>query len=360
MAVQQVTAVEAEIEPDNTIAQAVGATSSVHEAIPLDIPPETSDIAMETEEEADAPVASGPQYLDLDLAADTTTGMHSVPIHAIVVRNVPNFTTMFKATHKDACISAAFTADGRYAATGSLDTSIKVLDVAKMKVAKEGDKPVVKTLYGHTSAVTDLAFHPNGRVLASVSTDCTVKLFDLTRASNKKAIHSLATQFPIHSIAFHPSGDYFALGTEDAVLRLYDIHTLQCFTNLQSDVDDARHYLSINHVHVAPTSGSLIATAGQDGDVRVWDMVSGSCIQTIKGAHDMWSVTSVQISLNEKYLLTCGRDNTGKLWEWQTGRLVHRFEGAVTRACPHLYSYVSVECAHEHDVQLQRGPRVRM
>lgn len=64
-----------------------------------------------------------------------------------------HFGTCFITTHKGACRVAAFSSDGKWAATGSEDTSVKLLDVAKMNVKSESseDRPVIRTLYDHTS-----------------------------------------------------------------------------------------------------------------------------------------------------------------------------------------------------------------
>jgi cleavage stimulation factor subunit 1 len=64
-----------------------------------------------------------------------------------------HFGTSFITTHKGPCRVAAFSLDGKWAATGSQDTSVKLLDVAKMNVKSESleDRPVIRTLYDHTS-----------------------------------------------------------------------------------------------------------------------------------------------------------------------------------------------------------------
>lgn len=113
-------------------------------------------------------------------------------------------------------------------ATGSVDASIKILDVERMlaKSAPEetetggrGEQqghPVIRTLYDHTDEVSFLEFHPKEPVLASGSRDCTVKLFDISKASVKKA-HKVFTvsDFPrkkaatkqfflLRTLFFHP------------------------------------------------------------------------------------------------------------------------------------------------------------
>lgn len=86
-----------------------------------------------------------------------------------------------------------FSPDGRFAATGSHDSSLKLLDVSKIKnrSGDTGDKPVIRALYDHLEPVNDLSFHPNGLVLASCSNDQSIKLFDLSKSGVKRAFRYL-------------------------------------------------------------------------------------------------------------------------------------------------------------------------
>ncbi len=66
----------------------------------------------------------------------------------------------------------------------------------------------VHTLRGHTKKVTGLAFHPDGQRLASGSLDATVRLWDL--ASGQEAL-TLRSDQPL--VAFGPDGhSLFATG----------------------------------------------------------------------------------------------------------------------------------------------------
>lgn len=100
---------------------------------------------------------------------------------------------MYYTQHKGPCLTAVFSPDGKLAATGSHDASLKVLDVHKMKhrTGDVGDKPVIRTLYDHVAPVSDISFHPNGSVLASCSEDQSIKLFDLSRHGVKRAFRYL-------------------------------------------------------------------------------------------------------------------------------------------------------------------------
>lgn len=114
-----------------------------------------------------------------------------------------SYETAYVTSHKQACRSGAFSADGQLVATGSVDASIKILDVDRMLAKSAPDDaeptrgeqqghPVIRTLYDHTDEVSYLEFHPKEQILASASRDCSVKLFDISKASVKKA-HKVLT-----------------------------------------------------------------------------------------------------------------------------------------------------------------------
>ena len=67
-------------------------------------------------------------------------------------------------------------------ATGSEDSSLKLLDVKKMKSAQQipnpaddAARPVTRTFYDHVNGVRALAFHPTKPLLASGGADCTIR-----------------------------------------------------------------------------------------------------------------------------------------------------------------------------------------
>ena len=75
--------------------------------------------------------------------------------------------------------------------------------------------------------------------------------------------------------------------------------------------------------------GRLVATAGWDNEVGVWDLATGAKLAGLP--HPDWTFTAV-FSPDGTQVLTSCRDGMARLWDWRAGRLV----------CPAL--------AHDHEV----------
>ncbi|KAI8059070.1 WD40-repeat-containing domain protein [Gilbertella persicaria] len=262
---------------------------------------------------------------DMDISMPSSSGFDIESLQNAQPKTAPDYNQLYYTQHKGPCRTAIFSSDGRFAATGSHDSSLKLLDVNKMKnrSGDAGDKPVIRTLYDHTEQVNDLSFHPNGLVLASCSNDQSIKLFDLSKSGVKRAFRYLQDAQPVNSICFHPSGDFLLAGTKDAAVRIYDVKTLQCYTNSSSaDV----HRGSVSQIRYSNT-GKIFATSSFDGTVRIWDSTSSQCIRTLEGAHGGTAVSSVRFTANEKYLLTAGLDSTIRLWEVTSGNVLMEYKG---------------------------------
>ncbi|VDN10159.1 unnamed protein product [Dibothriocephalus latus] len=253
------------------------------------------------------------------------------------------YETCYVTAHKAACRAAAFNSTGQLVATGSHDSSIKILDVERMLAksvtgADHGNQetpqqqmethPVIRTLYDHTAEVTCVDFHPDPslQILVSGSKDYTIKFFDFSNPSVKKAQRSIPEASPIKTLHFHPSGNYLLVGTQHKTLRLYNVNTCQCYV---SAVPEDQHNGAVTMARWAPNANYFV-TSSVDGSFKLWDGVSGRCVSTFESAHDGAPVCSAVFSRNSKYVLTSGKDSIVKLWELSTSRCLISYTGAGT------------------------------
>jgi mono/diheme cytochrome c family protein len=202
----------------------------------------------------------------------------------------------------------AFSADGKRAATGSDDQTVRVWEVASGKE--------VLRLSGHTEEVHAVAFARDGSRLASGGRDRTLRLWDV--ATGKELHRFTGHTERITGVAFGPDGRRLLSASWDGTVRLWDADTgqeLHRFTG---------HTGPVSCLAVAP-DGRTLLSGSHDGTVRLWDLEQLREVRRFEG-HSR-EVHAVAFAPDGRRILSGGHDRTVRLWDAETGKELQRFTG---------------------------------
>jgi mono/diheme cytochrome c family protein/sugar lactone lactonase YvrE len=160
----------------------------------------------------------------------------------------------------DILYAATRSADGLHVATGGYDRRIRIYS------AQSGE--LLRELTGHNGAIFDLSFSPDGRLLASASADATIKVWNVATGERMDTMSQpLAEQY---SVAFSPDGkQLFATGADNRIRRWSILSQNAPAINPLLDARFA-HEGTIR-VMALSASGKFLATAAEDGTLKVWD-----------------------------------------------------------------------------------------
>ncbi|MYC78032.1 hypothetical protein F4X10_19900 [Candidatus Poribacteria bacterium] len=166
------------------------------------------------------------------------------------------------------------------------------------------------TLRGHLGSVEVVAFSPDGRTLASGSSPHIIQLWDMDTQRSHTTFEVDA--FQVWGLTFSPDGQLLVSGSSEEVL-IWNVHTQELNARYQ------RWYGAIAFSPDGVTSvmfspnGSTLASGGNDGTVRLWDVGTDQG-PTILTGHK-YEVNSVAFSPDGRVLASGGGDGTILFWE---------------------------------------------
>jgi WD40 repeat protein len=215
---------------------------------------------------------------------------------------------------------------GPLAVWGYEDASIRLFDASGVKEIRRfnNEGGVGKPDSWGWAYRFRVRFSPDGKILAASREPGRITLWDV--ASGKK-LHSLALDSSHRAsfLAFSPDGTRLAsagsdLWGGDHTVRVWDV------ARGKELVPRAGHGAPISSIAISP-GGDVIATAGQDGIVHLWDRGTGRHLSRLEGYPSRR--VRVAFSGDGRQVVSWGAfdaDGTLRIWEAKTGRLLNRFK----------------------------------
>jgi len=298
-------------------------------------------------------------------SSDGTLAIIGDSVGAVRVVEVPSGRTRFEVTaHADAVVGAAFSPDDTVAVTVSLDGTALVWDIAdgqprevlplngaaalgieanSVLFTPDGQQVLTRAatvqvwdvppgpsleLRGHERLVGTLALSPDGALLATGSADGTLRLWNLVDGGPLQVLE--VPDSAISAASFSSDGSRlvtanpFQASVSDRAMppTIWDIATGRQDATLPVPAPTrppCPQVCQTNAVTHSP-DGQAIATAGQDGVVRLWDAHGGEQLRTLEPVDGL--LRGLGFSPDGRWLAGAAWKSV-PIWDADTGEMIH-------------------------------------
>ena len=159
-------------------------------------------------------------------------------------------------------------------------------------------------LLGHTDGVRSLCFSPDGTTITSCSSHNTIRLWSTVTGQH---LNTLTVDYDgVRRVRFSPDGTTLASGSNRGLIYLSDVATGKLLQTLIG------HRLNRYSMCFSPDGTTLASGGYGDNTVKLWNVITGATLQTLKG-HGITS--SVCFSPDGTTLASSGSDEKVRLWK---------------------------------------------
>ena len=250
--------------------------------------------------------------------------------------------------HRNSIILLRFNHDGSKLVSGSVDSTAIIWDVF------EGT--IEHILQGKRGRIWPAVYSPDGYTVATGNDDGSITLWNAMTGIDVDLFHphSEAIRFLEYSsdgtrlIAASTDGTASIIDAVNGEVLQYFQHRLDSFSYLEytnattrEEQREALYRNIVNGVQLLDDY-SVIVTAGYNGIVKFWDIVTGKLIQS-KTYHKYKEVSELQMSPDGKWMASIGYDGSAKIIDPITGAIALEIQ---TDSLPMIRSAFTPDSRH--------------
>jgi WD40 repeat protein/Flp pilus assembly protein TadD len=165
----------------------------------------------------------------------------------------------------------------------------------------------------HTEKITSVDFSPDGEKIVTGSNDDEVYIWNWSSGEKQHEFH---LSNDVNGVAFSPNGkEIMVVDWDRDATRL----------NSETGEEIATFDTGQNYAIAYSPSGTIFATGGGNGNIKLWNTEDGRLLKTLKGHKTI--VWTLAFSANGQKLISGSFDKTAKIWDIQA-LLLNEFNNA--------------------------------
>jgi len=213
--------------------------------------------------------------------------------------------------HTDTVNLVAWSGDGSYLATGSLDGTVRVWEVAK-------GFALVNHLQGPGEDILWMQWHPKGNILLAGSQDCTAWMWSVPKGKEMQCFAGHSG--PVLCGGFTPDGKHVVTGSEDGTMKVWSPKTGSAKNTFRDQPAGKEggmefHQEPVLCLDIHPDNKQCV-TGGADGQVILSNIVTGQVVHRYEGHED--GIEAVAFCPSMAVVASGSLDGTVRVWDMTT------------------------------------------
>jgi WD40 repeat protein/predicted transcriptional regulator len=186
------------------------------------------------------------------------------------------------------------------------------------RVSAEDNEPVLnfyveRELVGHSDDITSLAWSSNGLWIASGSLDNSTKIWS---TSTWNVLRTFNHPAPVNELSWSKNTQRLALSYGNGTIHIYNSVGWNLIQNLSQHVED------VNALDWNPT-GSALSSGDKTGTIEIWDTSSWNSIETLGM---LGGISDLKWSNDGTKLAACSDEGTIRVWDTTTWLELRSFD----------------------------------
>ncbi|KAI8082880.1 WD40-repeat-containing domain protein [Halteromyces radiatus] len=180
----------------------------------------------------------------------------------------------------------AFSSDGQFFITGSVDGFMEIWNPEKGKLRKDIRYQAEGNLMAMDESIICLAFDKFNETLVSGSTDGKIAAWRIQSGTCRRRISPAHSQ-GVTSVQLNKDATHILSGSYDQLIKIHSIKSGKLIKEFKGHTSFINSIMYINN-------DSNILSASSDGTIKLWNVESTECLSTIRPTED---TTPIQLIL---------------------------------------------------------------